>query len=224
MGRRLVVEEGDVLDRFRFAHALVVKHPARGAAGSAHVSASTTAWPSRSKRGRASSSDLAFHFGEAAALADAGKAVEYASLAATEATDRLAFEQAVHFRRRAIEAERLARAGRPRPTGPPARRDRRGPQHRRRQRRGPGRLRRRGPAGPHQRALGPPRRGAAPTAGKTRSGWTSPTPSDERSSMRPSPCCRPVPPLSVPPVWPSAAGGAPSTSIPPSDSDWRARP
>jgi class 3 adenylate cyclase len=106
MGRRLVVEEGAVLDRFRFAHALVRQTLLEELRTSRRVRLHHRVALALEARG-ASSADLAFHFGEAVALADAGKAVDYAALAATEAADRLAFEQAVHFRRRALEAEEL---------------------------------------------------------------------------------------------------------------------
>ncbi len=104
--RRLVVEDDDVLDRFRFAHALVrqtlleeLRHQPSGA-----PAPPCGAGPRGPK---APAADLAHHFGEAAALADGEKAIAYARQAAVEAAEQLAFEQAITFRRLAVETEEL---------------------------------------------------------------------------------------------------------------------
>ena len=104
--RRLVVESDEALDRFRFAHALVRQTLLEEVTTSRRVRLHhrvATALESR----HATAADLAHHFGEAAAFVDADKAVLYASRAAEEAAEQLAYEQAVRFRRLAFEAEEL---------------------------------------------------------------------------------------------------------------------
>jgi hypothetical protein len=106
VARRLVVEDDDVLDRFRFVHALVRQTLFEEVRTSHRVRLHHRIALALEKRG-AGAADLAHHFGEAAARADAAKAVDYAGRAAEEATERLAFEQAVRFRRLALEADDL---------------------------------------------------------------------------------------------------------------------
>ena len=104
--RRLVVESDEALDRFRFAHALVRQTLLEEVTTSRRVRLHhrvATALESR----HATAADLAHHFGEAAAFVDADKAVLYASRAAEEAAEQLAYEQAVRFRRLAFESEEL---------------------------------------------------------------------------------------------------------------------
>jgi class 3 adenylate cyclase len=106
VARRLVVEDDDVLDRFRFVHALVRQTLFEEVRTSHRVRLHHKIALALEERG-AGAADLAHHFGEAAARADAVKAVDYAGRAAEEATERLAFEQAVRFRRLAVDADDL---------------------------------------------------------------------------------------------------------------------
>jgi class 3 adenylate cyclase len=105
-GRRLVIEDADALDRYRFAHALVRQTLLEEVSTSRRVRLHHRVGLALEDRG-APAADLAHHFSEAAALADATKAMVYAGRAAEEAGGRLAFEQAVRFRRLALEAEEL---------------------------------------------------------------------------------------------------------------------
>jgi len=104
--RRLVVEDEDVLDRFRFAHALVRQTLLEELRTSRRVRLHHRVALALESRG-APAADLAHHFGEAAALADAEKAIAYAGQAADEASEGLAFEQVISFRRLAVETEEL---------------------------------------------------------------------------------------------------------------------
>ena len=104
--RRLVVEDEDLLDRFRFAHALVRQTLLDELRTSRRVRLHHRIAVALEARG-APAADLAHHYGEAAPLADADKAVTYAGQAADEATARLAHEQAITFRRLAVECEDL---------------------------------------------------------------------------------------------------------------------
>ena len=107
--RRLVVESDEALDRFRFAHALVRQTLLEEVTTSRRVRFHHRVALALEARS-APAADLAHHFGEAAALADADKAVAYAGQAADEATERLAYEQAIRFRLLAVEAEELIQA------------------------------------------------------------------------------------------------------------------
>lgn len=104
--RRLVVEDHDVLDRFRFAHALIRQTLLDELRTSRRVRLHHRVALALEARD-APTADLAHHFGEAAPLADADMAILYAARAADDATTRLAYEQAVTFRRLAVECEEL---------------------------------------------------------------------------------------------------------------------
>ena len=104
--RRLVVESDEALDRFRFAHALVRQTLLEEVSTSRRVRVHHRVALALEARS-ATAADLAHHFGEAAALADAEKAMTYAGQAASEAKDRLAYEQAIRFRLLAVEVEEL---------------------------------------------------------------------------------------------------------------------
>ncbi len=104
--RRLVVEDDEVLDRFRFAHALIRQTLLEELRTSRRVRLHHRVAVALEGRG-APAADLAHHFGEAAPLADADKALTYAAQAADEAATRLAYEQAITFRRLAVECEDL---------------------------------------------------------------------------------------------------------------------
>lgn len=104
--RRLVVEDEDVLDRFRFAHALIRQTLLEELRTNRRVRLHHRVALALEARG-ASAADLAHHYGEAAPFADADKALTYASRAADDATARLAYEQAITFRRLAVECEDL---------------------------------------------------------------------------------------------------------------------
>jgi hypothetical protein len=104
--RRLVVESGETLDRYRFAHALVRQTLTEELTTSRRVRLHHKVALALEARD-APAAELAYHFGEAASLADASKAVEYAAAAGAEANDRLAYEQALGFFGRALEAEEL---------------------------------------------------------------------------------------------------------------------
>ncbi len=106
VARRLVVEDEDVLDRFRFAHALVRQTLLDELRTSRRVRLHHRIAVALDARG-APAADLAHHYGEAAPLADADKALLYAARAADDATARLAYEQAIGFRRLAVECEEL---------------------------------------------------------------------------------------------------------------------
>ncbi|MEL7208315.1 MAG: AAA family ATPase, partial [Actinomycetota bacterium] len=104
--RRLLVEDDERLDRFRFVHALVRTTLLEEIRTSRRVRLHHRIGLALEQTG-AGAPDLAHHFGEAAVLADADKAVEYSVRAAEEATERFAFEQSVRFRRMAVEAVEL---------------------------------------------------------------------------------------------------------------------
>ncbi|MGK2928515.1 MAG: ATP-binding protein, partial [Acidimicrobiales bacterium] len=104
--RRLVIEDDDVLDRFRFAHALIRQTLLEELRTGRRVRLHHRVALALEARG-APAADLSHHFSEAAALVDAEKAIAYAGLAAEEAAGRLAFEQVVSFRRLAVETEEL---------------------------------------------------------------------------------------------------------------------
>lgn len=104
--RRLVAEDSEVLDRFRFEHALVRQTLVEELGTGRRVRLHHRIALALEERG-APAAELAHHFGEAAARADAEKAVAWASRAADEAEERLAFEQAVRFRAQAAESAEL---------------------------------------------------------------------------------------------------------------------
>ena len=102
--RRLLAEVADAFETYTFAHALVRQTLLEELSTSRRVRLHHRVAEVLEARG-ASAAELAYHFCESAAMADAAKAVEYAMKAAAEARAGLAFEQALSLYRRALEAE-----------------------------------------------------------------------------------------------------------------------
>jgi len=102
--RRLLVEVTHSFETFAFAHALVRQTLLEELSTSRRVRLHHRVAEVLEARG-APAAELAYHFCESAAMADAAKAVDYAMTAAAEARASLAFEQALNLYRRALEAE-----------------------------------------------------------------------------------------------------------------------
>jgi len=102
--RRLLVEVGHSFETYAFAHALVRQTLVEELSTSRRVRLHHRVAQVLEARG-APAAELAYHFCESAAMADADKAVAYAMTAGAEARAALAFEQALNLYRRALEAE-----------------------------------------------------------------------------------------------------------------------
>ncbi|MGH9281005.1 MAG: ATP-binding protein, partial [Acidimicrobiales bacterium] len=102
--RRLIIEGCDGFARYRFSHALV-----RQALEEEQSTVRRTRTHHRVacvlERTGAPIADLAHHFGAAAAMEDAGKALHYARLAAEEASHHVALDEAVAYLELAVETE-----------------------------------------------------------------------------------------------------------------------
>jgi tetratricopeptide (TPR) repeat protein len=104
IGARLVDEVSDAPGTMTFSHALVRSTLIEELSTTRRVRLHRQIAEALEARGRSSAAELAHHFSEAAATGVADKALEHAVRAAEEATNRLAYEEAVRFYDLALDA------------------------------------------------------------------------------------------------------------------------
>jgi tetratricopeptide (TPR) repeat protein len=102
---RLVEDAG--VDRFRFSHALVRQTLYDEVSSSRRIRLHRRIAHHLEDRGGATVVELAYHYAEAAPLGEAERAVLWLQRAGGEAIQRLAFDEAVEFFGRALEADDL---------------------------------------------------------------------------------------------------------------------
>jgi class 3 adenylate cyclase len=105
LARGLLLEAPGTVDRYRFPHALVRQTLYEELSTSRRVRLHHRVATALETTGRGDIASIAHHACEAAAVADAERAVELAVAAGRQAEDALAYEPAVRWYRRALEAE-----------------------------------------------------------------------------------------------------------------------
>ncbi|HEY8217140.1 MAG TPA: AAA family ATPase, partial [Acidimicrobiia bacterium] len=105
---RLVDEVPRSPGRMSFSHALVQSTLVEELSTTRRVRLHAAIGAALEERGGATSAELAHHFAEGATTGVADRALEYARRAATEASERLAYDEAVHFFDLALEMLEVA--------------------------------------------------------------------------------------------------------------------
>ncbi|WP_421118855.1 AAA family ATPase [Aquihabitans daechungensis] len=103
--RALVVEDADRFGWYRFAHALVRQTLLEELSTTRRIRLHRAIGEQVERRSPDRLEEIANHYLEAAAAGTAAKAVEFAARAGDQANDRLAFERAMVWYERALEAE-----------------------------------------------------------------------------------------------------------------------